>query len=335
MKFINKKTLVFFVIILLGAFVFFRSSKQNLEEYYTVQRQDMELVVETSGYVQSSDKADLYFEVAEKVTNVLVEEGDIVEKGDILATVSAESLNQSSQVARDNRDIASFEKDLYVEKYLTNMDAVGGVDEYNRQLRIYDENISKATAQFNQSLINNRKSAIIAPFHGTISKVYVNRGDLSSINRPAIEMQDVSNQVLYTNISEVDMAYIDINDRVEIVFDAFPDKIFTGIVYSINPAADTIQGVAYYKAEIRSDSLPEKLRVGMSADMNILAETKENVLYLPLYLMDNVTADSGIVKLDGKNGTVDTEIKIGLNNYKGVEVISGLNEGDKVVYIKK
>lgn len=335
MKLISKKTLIFLAVILIIAFGFFRGKKNETEEYYTVQRQDMELIVKTSGHVQSNVQADLYLQVAEVVTDVLVVEGDTVEKGDILATVNGQSLAQSSQVARDNRDIAIFEKDLYVEKYATNTDAVGGDDEYNRQLRIYDENISKGEAQYTQSLINSRKSVITAPFDGTISKVYVNKGDLSSISRPAIEIQDVSNPVLYTNISEVDISYTDINDRVEIVFDAFPDKIFTGYVYSINPAAETIQGVSYYKAEIKADNLPEKLRVGMSADMNISAEKKESVLYLPLYLMEDVTADSGVVKLDGKNGTTETEIKIGLNNYKGVEVISGLNEGDRVVYIKE
>ena len=48
--------------------------------------------------------------------------------------------------------------------------------------------------------------------------------------------------------------------------------------------------------------------------------------------MDNVTADTGLVKLDGNNGGEEIQIKIGLNNYKGVEVISGLNEADVVVY---
>jgi len=335
MKLFNKKTLIFLAVILIVAFGIFRFKKRETLEYYTVQRQDMELIVETGGYVQSYDKADLYFEVAEKITDVLVLEGDSVKKGDTLATVSGGSLAQSSQVARDNRDIAKFEKDLYVERYLTNMDAVGGENEYYRQLRIYDENISKASAQYTQALINNQKSTINAPFDGTVSKVYVNKGDLSSTNRPAIVLQDVSNQVLYTNISEVSIAYIDINDKVEIIFDAFPDKSFAGFVYSINPVAETVQGVAYYKAEIKADNLPEKLRIGMSADINISAETKENVLYLPLYLIDSVTADSGVVKFDGKNGPVETEIQIGLNNYKGVEVISGLNEGDRVVYIKE
>ena len=333
MKLISKKTLIFLVVILIVVFgLFIRSRKKDTKEYYTVQRQDMELIVETSGYVQSNDKADLYFQVAETITDVLVVEGDAVEKGDILATVSGQSLAQSSQVARDNRDIAIFEKDLYVEKYATDTDAVGGDDEYDRQLRIYDENISKAEALYDQSLINIRKSVIVAPFDGTISKVYVNKGDLSSVSRPAMEIQDVSKPVLYTNISEVDISYTDTSDKVEIIFDAFPDKVFTGYIYSINPAPETIQGVSYYKAEIKADNLPEKLRVGMSADVNILAEKKEGVLYLPLYLMDNVTADTGLVKLDGNNGSEETEIKIGLNNYKGVEVISGLNEGDVVVY---
>ena len=335
MKLINKKTLIFLVVILIVALGFFRFKKNSTEEYYTIQRQDMELIVETSGYVQSNDKADLYFEVAEKVTDVLVVEGDTVEKGDVLATVSGESLAQSSQVARDNRDIAIFEKDIFVERYFNNMDGVGGEDEYYQQLRIYDENISKADAQYNQSLISNRKSVITAPFDGTVSKVYVNKGDLSSLARPAIEIQNVSNPVIYTNISEMDIAYIDINDRVEIVFDAFPDKIFSGYVYSINPVADTVQGVAYYNAEIKADSRPEKLLVGMSADINIFAEKRENVLYLPLYLVDNVTTDSGAVKLGNKDGVTDTEVKIGLNNYKGVEIISGLSEGDKVVFIKE
>lgn len=57
MKFISKKTLIFLVVILIVAFGFVRSRKKDTKEYYTVQRQDMQLIVETSGYVQSNDKA--------------------------------------------------------------------------------------------------------------------------------------------------------------------------------------------------------------------------------------------------------------------------------------
>jgi len=332
MKIINKRISMLLVIIALSIVVFVSVKNNDSREYYAVEKKDMDLILETRGYVESEGVAELHFEVVEKVTNVLVAEGDVVKKGDVLATISTASLAQSSQIAKDNRDIARFEKELFIENYSSNMDAVGGEDEYRLQLRSLDENISKATAQYNQALINNRKSVIEAPFDSTVSKVYVNEGDLSSISSPAIEIQNISKPVLYANIAEVDIAYVDENDEVEIIFDAFPNKIFAGKIFRVNSIAETIQGIAYYKAEINPDKLPDKLRMGMNADINILAETRYDVVYVPLYLVTDVTTNSGKVELVTHGDVIETEVKIGLNNYQGVEIITGLKEGDTVTY---
>jgi len=133
------------------------------------------------------------------------------------------------------------------------------------------------------------------------------------------------------DIYEEDVVKIKPGDLVDISLAAFPEKIFKGRVRSIDPAEKVINSVVYYEVIVDFEEVPEGLKPGMTADLVIKTAFKENVLLLP--------ADA-IQKKDGKNfievlkngKTEQREVKTGLKGSQGmVEIISGVNEGEKVI----
>ncbi|KKS72361.1 MAG: Efflux transporter, RND family, MFP subunit [candidate division WWE3 bacterium GW2011_GWD1_42_70] len=311
---INKKSiLVVLGLMVVGGLFFLTKIKgTDSENYYTVEKKDIDLVIESRGFVQSDENAELYFKIIDRITEVYVDEGDWVRKGDPLVALSSYSTNLDIKYAKDTRDVALLEKDLFVEKYQNDVDEVGGNDEYQIQLRTYDEKASKAESQYQKALINTSDTVLTAPFDGNVSKVMVEKGELSSLTRPAIEIQNIGILSVYANVSEVDIEYVNIDDKVEVMFDAFPDKKYIGKVTKINPAAQIVQGIAYYRVTVVPEAVPETLKVGMNADIDIQAESKKDVVTLPLYIINDLRVDTGEITLATNEGTKNVRVKLGV-----------------------
>jgi HlyD family secretion protein len=200
--------------------------------------------------------------------------------------------------------------------------------------------ILSAQGQLEGAQAKYDNTIIKAPSTGTITKIDIKIGELTSALKEAIVLQDVSNIYIETNINEANITSLSLGMPIDITFDSFgPDKIFKGNITKIDPASTLVSGVVNYKVTASVEKVPD-LRPGMTANMTIKAKEKNHVLTLPSRAI--------LVNKDGsKNIRLITNTK--LKSYKEVpittglegdggliEVTSGLSEGDEyVVLIKK
>ncbi len=130
--------------------------------------------------------------------------------------------------------------------------------------------------------------------------------------------------------------------QAKIRIDAFPGKQYKGHVKSVATVASQAEffssDVKVYQTMVSIDDLDpanETLKPGMSAEVTILAdETSHPVLVIPIQaVVGNVSmkAERKCFVLDAKNIPHERDIVVGLSNDKLVEVLSGLEEGDRVV----
>ena len=104
-----------------------------------------------------------------------------------------------------------------------------------------------------------------APFDGKVAEVYVNSGEAIGALQPVLVLADLSNlQVVTTDLSEIDVAFLEVGQRANINFDAISDQTFTA---SIEDIADKSTGVSsvYYEVILKLDNVPANLRWGMTA----------------------------------------------------------------------
>jgi multidrug efflux pump subunit AcrA (membrane-fusion protein) len=130
--------------------------------------------------------------------------------------------------------------------------------------------------------------------------------------------------------------------KAKIRIDAFPGKQYEGHVKTVATVASQAEffssDVKVYQTMVSIEDLDpssEKLKPGMSAEVTILAdETTHPVLVIPIQaVVGNVSmkAERKCYVLDAKNIPHERDIVVGLSNDKLVEVVSGLEEGEKIV----
>ncbi len=207
------------------------------------------------------------------------------------------------------------------------------VDNASSAANVARAQIGQASA--NLSAVRNQiaDNSLKSPIKGVITKINYEIGEQVTPSKALVSVLTENNYQIEVDISETDIAKLKLNDSAEITLDALgPDIKFTGKVYFIEPAATIIQGVTYYKVKISFDPTGQSaVKPGMTASAVIMTNKRENILIMPA---------RAVVEKDGKtivrileNEVVrEAEIQIGLSGDDGmVEVVSGVNEGNKVV----
>jgi len=121
-----------------------------------------------------------------------------------------------------------------------------------------------------ESVINQKY--LIAPFDGTIIDVNSQTGESISPGVPVILLADLETLVVQTtDLSEVDIARVEIGDPAKVTFDSLENSIIPGKVSEIALKNATGSGV-YYTVTITLDQTPKELRWGMSSFVEIMTE---------------------------------------------------------------
>lgn len=214
-------------------------------------------------------------------------------------------------------------------------DLSGGTDQSVLQARA-----DQARASVDQiySAINRRK--IVAPFSGTISAVGLKEGEstigISKDTSPGVSMLATDQYKVVIKIPEIDVARISPNTPVSVTLDAYgPDKIFAGVLTSINPAETIVDGVPVYEGTVLFNEKNDLIRSGMTSTVTIVVGNKQNVLAIPgNYIREDKVARKYFVTVvnpvDDKKST-EREVKTGIRGSDGItEITSGLSAGEVV-----
>lgn len=184
------------------------------------------------------------------------------------------------------------------------------------------------------------KTKLVALASGVISKLDVEVGENVSANQEVVGILS-EGLTIKVDISESDIAKIQHEDVAMITLDAYGDDVvFEGYVFSIEPAETEISGVVYYNTTIVFDKLGDEydVRSGMTANVDILTDVRESVLVIPRRAVFTQDGSSyvRVLKDIAQGSFEEREVTMGLIGDDGVvEVLTGLEEGDKIVTFLK
>ena len=239
-------------------------------------------------------------------------------------------VNSQQLISADKLSIESAELDLQTTK-----DNLALVTAPARQedVDLYRAKVNQANAQVDLLENQNQESILKSPVDGQIAEINKRAGETIQpvLQDSVITLLPASPYDIKADIYEEDVVKMKIDNEVEISLVAFSDQTFKGKVISIYPAENLIDGVVYYKIIVAIDQPPEGIKSGMTADLQIKTASKENVLIVPKYAVQKKDGKKIVEVLE--NGKIqEKEIQTGLEGTNDmVEVISGLEEGEKVV----
>ena len=204
----------------------------------------------------------------------------------------------------------------------------------------YHVDLAKALVTLGNSKDNFLKTAILAPFDGTVVSIGVKKNDvLSAIDyasKVAVQLVDTSQIKFQGLVDEIDILKIKTGQKATVSVDAVPDKTFTGTVSFISPfgTPDT-NNVVKFPVTILLDPTDVALRGGLTATADISIYSVENVLLVSLSAVTTTSAGSFVTVVDDATGKQEKrEVTLGSKNLQFAEVVSGLKAGDKVIIVE-
>jgi RND family efflux transporter MFP subunit len=178
-------------------------------------------------------------------------------------------------------------------------------------------------------------ATITAPFAGVVTQRYANQGTLmqSGISSstqvlPLVRLSEDDLFRLVIPVPETYVKYIHVGDPVEVRLTSL-DKVVTGTVtrFSMDVAADT----RTMHTEVQLPNPSHVLMPGMYAEATLTLERKNAALVLPLQAVTQANGQATILLVDPNNTLQERKIAVGFETPSDIEVVSGLNEGDRVV----
>lgn len=181
-------------------------------------------------------------------------------------------------------------------------------------------------AQINQTVM-------VSPIDGVVTRQDAKTGEIATANTSLVSVISAGNLEINVNIPEVDIGKIILQDPVDITFDAFPGETFSGKVVKIDPAETVVNGVVNFKVTVAFNKPDPRMKSGLTTNLAIETTKKSGVLILPQVAI--VQNDQGTFVRKYEQGKIkDYPVKIGIRDQNGnVEILSGVNEGDKVVNV--
>ena len=298
-------------------------------------RADIYAMYATTSTLKSDSDAPVLARVAGEVVEILVEEGTLVEQGQVLARLDGEQLRLEMQQARANLDQVRNEYDRLVDLQKRGLVSVAMYEGL-----MYD--LDALEASFELKRLNYGYTKIRAPIAGIVSSREIKVGRQININDPVFRITDTSRLVAYLKIPQTELENFAAGHAVKLSVDAVPDTLFAATIDRISPTIDSRNGT--FRATAYIDNNDNSLAPGMFARFNIAYEKHADALVIPsdavieedtisvVYIITGDSVERRVIEIGIKSGGM-TEVLSGLDINESVVVTgqSGLRDGSRVL----
>lgn len=287
----------------------------------SIERKDISSNFHTTATLESRNEAEIITRVTGIIEELSVEEGDFVEKGQLLAKVDA----RRYQLALDKAEaeLAGIDQELkrlslMAEKQLVSAQAS---DKLKYQYRA-------AVAAKELAALDLKDSQIIAPIAGYISQRFIKTGHFTQGYQKLFHIVDQSSLQAVVYLPEHKLSYVALGQQALLQFSARQGQSFLAQIRSISPVIDSRSGTFKVILSIANEEL--QLKPGMFAQIALTFDTHKDTLTIPtdaIITLDNISK----VYLVKENKAVEVLINKGFVQEQLTEISGELQEGDSVV----
>jgi HlyD family secretion protein len=311
------------VVLLVGVMGFVAVSRQGGDRGREVRtevvgRRDLRSVVTASGKIEPKRKVDISADISGRVIQVAVEEGQWVNRGDLLLRIDpsqyeaqvrrAEAAVAQAQArsAQSRAQLIKAQSDVKRSEFLAQgreLISASDLENARTQAQVAQAELEAgrfAVAQSQAGLAEARdalsKTTIRAPMSGRVTRLNIEEGEtavIGTMNNPGsllLTVADLSVMEAKVKVDETDVPGINVGDVAAVRIDAFPTQSFPGRVTRIaNSAVQTAasQGGADqqsvdFEVVITLDQPPAELRPDLSATAEIVTDQRARALAVPI-----------------------------------------------------
>lgn len=269
-----------------------------------VDKSSIRETIELTGNLSPGREKNLSFPFGAELEEVLVEEGDRVEEGQVLARTDKTRQELDYLRARNN-----YERAL-----------INGTPS---EVREQELNLQVAEADLEATDMK-------APFSGLVSEVFVETGDRVSSGQNVINLVETDQFKVEVEIDEIEMNLVQVGQEVIISIDAIPGNNFSGVIDRIAFRARDNNGVITLPVTVLLTETHENFRPNLTAELQIIIDEVTDQLVVPLSAVYTMDDQDFVIKVE--DGTpVQAPVSVGIDDGARIVIREGLQEGDTIL----
>jgi len=293
--------------------------------------------IETIGTLKPYEEVVVSAEVDGILKDVKVDEGSVVSKGMILASIDdmdyslevqrAEAVLRQAEAALANTRLEYQRKEkIYKEQLVTQQQ----FDDVSTRLSLAESDVDRAKASLSLARQKLIKTNIYSPLSGVIKEKKVSAGDYVKNGTPLfVIIQDNPIKLNFT-VSEKDTGRLMKGEDVIFKVDAFPDKEFKGKLHIIYPNLE--EKTRTLQVEAIASNPDRTLKPGLFAHVKLFTGTQKDTILIPSVSLLYEGESTKVFVIEGDRARQKT-IKSGQKYGEMMEIVEGLKEGEQVVVV--
>ncbi len=358
-----KKTIIyiFLAILLIGVGIavakIIKSNNKPKEEFKTEQLKKMNIInkVVATGSVIPEEEVEIKPQIAGIISKVVVEEGQIVKAGDLIATVrvvpNVEALNSvNGDIKNAKISFENAQTQFNRNKTLFEKGVISRLDFENAELSFSTAKQRLSNARSNLDIIRKGTTAglgtlantnIRATATGMIVEIPIKKGvqviQSNSFNdgTTIATIADMNKMIFEGKVDEAEVGKLKLDMDLDITIGAIEDQNFNAKLNFIAPKGVEENGAIQFKVkgDIKLDSVKSMVRAGYSANASIIIEKRDSIFAVREALLqyDKDTKKPYVeIQINDEGEFEKKEIELGVSDGINVEVLSGIKEDDKI-----
>jgi membrane fusion protein (multidrug efflux system) len=281
---------------------------------------DIEEVLSFSSNLEAESQVQVFSQAKRLITELLVEEGDRVRKGDVLLRLQDEEQRSALAKARSQLDKARREYEQQERLYKQELISEQVYNDATYELEQLQLGLEDAERELSYT-------GVTAPISGTITDRMINLGDQVQIGQHLFNLVDFDSIVARVYVPEkyLDRLRTDLSARISSASGA---GRHTGRVKRIAPIVDPKSGTIKVTIDVGAQS---GLRPGMYVDVDLVTATRTDAILVPKSAVIYDNEQMFVYRLVAESRVERVFIEPALTDKFYIEPISGLAEGDEIV----
>ena len=280
------------VVVAIAAIVIVKATKSANKELvirtHVVAEYTVENTVTATGTIEPVETVEVGTQVSGKVEKIYVDFNDVVKKGQLMAELDKQTLNQS--LSRAKASLTSAESQLNYAKltyertkqlYEANAATLAAYQEAQNTYTQAQMSKKNAQASYDQALVDLGYAEIYSPIDGIVldRAVEVGQTVAASFSTPTLFTlaNDLTKMQVEADVDEADIGQVKVGQRVTFTVDAYMEDVFDGTVNQIRMKPTTTSNVVTYTVIIEAPNPDQKLFPGMTASVTIVTEEQKGL----------------------------------------------------------
>jgi len=280
------------------------------------------------------------------LAELLVDEGDVVQQGQLLAVMDRGDLDDRLQerqalLKQAEAKYRSTKDDFNRREQLFRMGVISA-DEFSdvqNDLSAGSASAVAARERLEQLEQESREQQIRAPFDGTITARFAEPGAFVTPTTTASATAGATSSSIVelskglevaARVPESDIGRIAVGQPAEIRVDAFPDERFKAEVDEIAPRAEKQDNVTSFEVKLKLLDAQEKLLIGMTADINFQTGRSAAKTLVPTVAIVTEDGKPGVLRVDAQQNPEFQDVELGSSSGDQTAILKGLDPGERV-----